>query len=116
MNRLLKLLICGALSAMLTLTGQSMAVARGASAATGQMVICSGMGPVVVYTDAQGRPTAAPHVCPDCMLVLSFDVVQQVTVPAGRILPQRLGVALGHRVDFMATSVGFLSRAPPVRA
>jgi hypothetical protein len=31
------------------------------------MVICTGAGPVTVYTDANGQPTSAPHVCPDCL-------------------------------------------------
>ncbi len=53
------------LAMMLALTSQSMAVARGASAATGQMVICTGVGATLVYMDATGAPTSAPHICPD---------------------------------------------------
>jgi hypothetical protein len=56
--------LCGLMAA----TGQTMAAARGAAAATGQMVICTGQGPVTVYTDAEGQPTGAPHLCPDCVL------------------------------------------------
>ena len=61
------------LCSLLAITGQSMAVARGAAAATGQMVICSGETTKVIYTDARGLPTAAPHVCPDC--VMAFEDV-----------------------------------------
>ena len=60
-----------ALCLLLVLTSQSMAVARGASAATGQMVLCIGSTTQTVYVDAEGQPTTAPHLCPDCILVLS---------------------------------------------
>lgn len=53
------------LALILALTSQSMAVARGMAAATGQMVICTGSGVTAVYVDAQGQPTGAPHICPD---------------------------------------------------
>lgn len=62
-------LISLALVALLTLTSQAMAVARGASAAADQMVLCIGADAVVVYVDAEGQPTAAPHFCPDCVLL-----------------------------------------------
>ncbi len=61
------------LALVLGLTSQSMAVARGASAATGQMVLCTGTGPVAVYLDAEGQPTAAPHICPDAALNILVD-------------------------------------------
>lgn len=62
------------LALMLALTSQSMAVARGASAATGQMVLCTGTGPVAVYVDAQGQPTSAPHICPDSAFNVLFEL------------------------------------------
>lgn len=61
------------LSLMLALTGQSMAVARGAAAATGQMVLCTGAGVMAVYIDAEGNPTSAPHICPDASLNTTFE-------------------------------------------
>ncbi|WP_323803104.1 hypothetical protein [Sulfitobacter litoralis] len=70
------------LALMLALTGQSMAVARGASAAMGQMVLCTGAGPVAIYVDAQGKPTSAPHICPDSALnVAMSDAVALVAAP-----------------------------------
>ena len=70
------------LALMLALTGQSMAVARGASAAMGQMVLCTGAGPVAIYVDAQGKPTSAPHICPDSALnVAMTDAVALVAAP-----------------------------------
>jgi hypothetical protein len=70
------------LSLMLGITSQSMAVARGASAATGQMILCTGAGPVAVYTDAQGQPTNAPHLCPDSALNVLVEIsTANVDVP-----------------------------------
>ncbi|MGV6802845.1 MAG: hypothetical protein ACWA49_01465 [Ruegeria sp.] len=54
-----------ALSLLLVLTAQGVAASRGLSAAVGQMVLCTGTGPVVVYMDSEGQPTKAPHFCPD---------------------------------------------------
>ena len=73
---LLVWVFCGLLAA----TGQTMATARGTSAATGQMVICTGQGPVTVYIDAEGQPTAASHLCPDCILSHMVAVLPEVPV------------------------------------
>tara|TARA_R110002111_G_scaffold243715_1_gene305721 strand:+ start:204 stop:554 length:351 start_codon:yes stop_codon:yes gene_type:complete len=70
MTRILSSLV---LALVLALTSQSMAVARGASAATGQMVLCTGTGPMAVYTDADGKPTQAPLICPDSTLHVVFE-------------------------------------------
>ncbi|UYV36683.1 hypothetical protein N4R57_17045 [Rhodobacteraceae bacterium D3-12] len=53
------------LALMLAFTGQSMAVARGMPDATGQIVLCTGSGPLVISVDANGQPTGAAHICPD---------------------------------------------------
>lgn len=53
---------------IMVMTSQAMAVARHATTATGQMVICVGANAQIIYTDAKGAPTAAPHFCPDCAL------------------------------------------------
>lgn len=58
------------LVAVMVLTSQSMAVARGATGPAGQIVLCTGTGPVAVYVDDDGQPTGAPHICPDCALHL----------------------------------------------
>jgi len=71
---MLRLLSSVMLALVLALTSQSMAVARGASAATGKVVLCTGAGLVAVYTDAQGKPTSAPHICPDAALNVLTDV------------------------------------------
>ena len=59
-----------ALALVLTLTGQTMALARTAPDPAGHMVLCTGTGPVTVLIDAEGQPTGAVHICPDCALSL----------------------------------------------
>jgi hypothetical protein len=65
-NRILPLI----LSLLVILTGQGVAASRGIDNAVGQMVLCTGSGPVVVYMDANGQPSAPPHYCPDYALAL----------------------------------------------
>ncbi|WP_254437997.1 hypothetical protein [Ruegeria arenilitoris] len=59
-----------ALSLLVFLTGQGVAASRGMDRAVGQMVLCTGSGPAVVYMDAEGQPTHPPHFCPDYALTL----------------------------------------------
>lgn len=75
---MMRVISCLLLALMLALTSQSMAVARGAAAASGKIVLCTGAGPVAVYVDAQGQPTGAPHICPDSALNVLFDVSKPV--------------------------------------
>lgn len=63
---------------LLVLTSQSMAVARGMTGPVGQMVLCTGTGPVSVFVDQNGQPVAPPHYCPDCAL----DSMQAVALDA----------------------------------
>lgn len=68
MTRYLHSVLALMLCLLLVLTGHSAGMVRGASAATDKMVICVGASTTVVYTDADGQPTAAPHVCPECLV------------------------------------------------
>lgn len=63
------------------LTAHSAAAMRAARDATGQLVLCTSSGPVSVYVDAEGQPTDAPHVCPECLIhVFSMVVPDQAQV------------------------------------
>lgn len=62
------------LALLLVLTGQSMAIARGFGGPAGEMVLCTGSGPVMVYVDENGAPTKPPHYCPDGVLSLLVDM------------------------------------------
>lgn len=101
------------LAAVLVLTGQSMVVARGAAAATGQIEICIGADIVKVYVDGDGQPTQAPHICPDCILTFA-----DASPALELMLPQTVGVAL-YRLPHPPADVvpvaaaHFRSRAPP---
>lgn len=66
--------IAALMIAVIALTAQSAAHARAMSDAGGQMIICTGAGPVMVYMDEDGQPTEAPHICPDYALSLLFDL------------------------------------------
>jgi len=70
-----------ALSLFVILTGQGVAVSRGMDRAVGQMVLCTGKGPVVIYMDAEGQPTQAPHFCPDHALALLGSIPVTATAP-----------------------------------
>ncbi|KPP87050.1 MAG: hypothetical protein HLUCCO07_15100 [Rhodobacteraceae bacterium HLUCCO07] len=104
------------LAAILALTGQSMAVARGMSDVAGHIVLCTGTGPVTVLVDGNGQPVGPSHICPDCALshfALAGTMPQVVARPLGK------GIRL--RPDGAAraiSSVGPVARArgPPADA
>lgn len=56
------------LAFVLVFTGQSMALARFMETPSGEMVLCTGTGPITVLTDDQGDPVGPAHICPDCAL------------------------------------------------
>lgn len=77
-----------ALCLLLVMTTQAMAVMRGASDAVGMVELCSGDDVVTIYVDDTGEPTAAPHICPDCLpLALAGLLPGEVTVAARLRLP-----------------------------
>ena len=54
---------------LMTLTGQSMAMARGMPLSVGTMELCSGQHTVIIAIDANGEPTVPQHHCLDCTLL-----------------------------------------------
>lgn len=111
MIRLLTSLI---LALVMALTSQSMAVARGESPATGQMVICVGAGTVMVYTDADGQPTSAPHICPDATLNILLDRVATDVVAPVSLAGFKLGPVSGPLVFVPLSRLAPPARGPPV--
>ena len=69
------------LAALLGIAAYGDASAMAMRDAAGQMVICTGTGPVTIYVDAEGRPAAPPHPCPDCI---------SLTLDAGLAAPRLL--------------------------
>lgn len=105
-----------ALALVLTLTGQSMALARSAPGPAGQMVLCTGNGPVTVLVDSQGQPTGAVHICPDCALSL----FQIATHDTANTLPPTAWEPV-QEIDFIVeksdlTRLTARARGPPARS
>ena len=104
------------LSLLVVLTGQGLAASRGVDRAVGQMVLCTGNGPVVVYMDENGQPTRAPHYCPDyAMALIGAVLMAQPELPR---MPDRSRHDVSQRVEgLIAAPVPQRpARAPPAVA
>ena len=106
-------LLAIALSLLIALTGQSLAVARGAAAPVEQMVLCIGGGTALVYVDAQGQPTEAPRYCPDA--ALSALALALEAMPQGTILSVASVIAVPVPPRLQSTRFAGVprARAPP---
>lgn len=110
MTRVLRLILI----AIVVLTSQQLALARGQAVAMGNMVMCVGGGFVTIAVDAKGNPTGAPHVCPDGVQAMAFDPgepgrpipVGSVTVPRYLALPCTAAPSLHLQTP--------QARAPPI--
>ena len=60
-------------AALLILTFQQMAVARGMAQAVDEAVLCLGGVQVTVPIDASGKPVEPSHFCPDCITHVVID-------------------------------------------
>ncbi|NVO57245.1 hypothetical protein HW561_15740 [Rhodobacteraceae bacterium B1Z28] len=113
MRPTLKKVLPFVLSLLLVLTGQAVAASRGMEQAVGQMVLCTGTGPVVVYMDENGQPTSSPQYCPDyAQILLGAVAVAHTPVPQA---PQRATPTPQRRVgNLIALPVPRQpARAPP---
>lgn len=104
------------LALLLAVTSQSMAVSRGMSTAAGQMVICTGSGPITVYVDADGTPTTAAHSCADCIVALTDAVPVQSFELSRQKLAESQKAARVHQALEQNAALGFCARAPPYSA
>lgn len=98
---------------LLALTSQSMALARVAPDPSGQMVLCTGTGPIMVYTDDAGQPVGPPHFCPECALGLILAVAPPDVAVARVESEGRLSVAFVAVVSSFRTLSAHRARAPP---
>lgn len=70
------------LAFVLSVTAQSMAIARTSASPTGDMILCTGTGPVTIQVDAEGNPTGPAHICPDCAIsIFQMDFFVPGAVP-----------------------------------
>lgn len=108
--------IAVALSALLVLTGHSMAQARMAPGPQGHIVLCTGTGPLAVLVDVDGQPTGPAHICPDCAISLFQAVVDagpNMAAPTAWIKAE----AVGFKLVFHTPEAGpAVARGPPARA
>ncbi|WP_162617138.1 hypothetical protein [Litorivita pollutaquae] len=103
------------LALMLSLTGQSMAVARAATGPAGQITLCTGTGPITVLTDADGLPVPHPHICPDCAMTVFAGLAEPNLLP---VPPQAVIMAepMRARIDVPQSHIPEAqARGPPVR-
>ncbi|SEO03829.1 hypothetical protein SAMN04490248_101120 [Salinihabitans flavidus] len=91
--------LAGLMAALLLLTAQGAAVARGVPPAVDFMEICTGTGPAMMPLDAEGNPTGAPHLCPDFALSLLNAVAEAplVALPVSGA-SERIASVSGHPV------------------
>ena len=102
------------LATLVVLTAQSAALARTMPDATGQMVICTGTGPMMVYVDANGEPTGAPQICPEYALGLIVALESAVLELDAHGVWHRLG-ALYVGLELSVLRLGTPNaRGPPV--
>jgi hypothetical protein len=80
MTRMIRTYTAIVLSVMLALTGQSMAQARTMPGPAGEIVLCTGQGPVSIQVDAEGNPTGPAHICPDCVAAMMLGLVPAPTL------------------------------------
>lgn len=114
MTKLLRIYLGISLALMLALTGQAMAVARGTPSASGEIILCTGTGPISVLVDEKGQPVGKPHICPDCALSVFAALGEeppQVLRPLGRGTALRIEIG---RHDTFEQPVPARARGPPV--
>ncbi|MCX7559005.1 hypothetical protein OS190_05445 [Sulfitobacter sp. F26204] len=113
---MMRILLSFCLMLVLVSTSHAAALAKGAAVATGQMVICNGNGTILVYTDADGAPTAAPLICPDCIANVALIEVPVIAKAPSRIVTLVISTALGAQLVPVSIRLGPQPRAPPVFA
>ncbi len=99
---------------LLTLTSQSLAVARGVAQPVGEIVLCTTTGPVTVAVDAEGQPAAPPHICPDCLPGFAVVLANPPALRAWQAAVRRITVTeVAPHVVTRSLPLS-MARAPPV--
>lgn len=102
------------LSLLVALTGQAAAVAHAAPGPSGQIELCTGSGPVMVYVDENGEPVGDPVYCPDfaLSLILALDAAPLFPVPVSAQLAVERGAPV-LPMSAASAPVGHPARGPP---
>ena len=103
------------LALILSVGSLQMALARTAPVPVGEMVLCTGSGPVTVAIDAEGNPTGQVHYCPDCAAVsfAALDIGPTV-LPRPASLARPLHGAAPTEANTPQASICPQSRGPPL--
>lgn len=101
------------LTVMLATSSLTMALARGQAMAAGEMVLCTGSGPVSIAVDAQGTPTGAVMHCPDCLAADLMAVAPCDGVSALRSAALSVRFPIRESADVDLARAGHLARGPP---
>ncbi|UWR63469.1 hypothetical protein K4L02_11945 [Phaeobacter inhibens] len=100
-----------ALIVLMALTGIS--AQAGMRDAAGQMVICTGTGPVMVYIDSDGQPVSPPMECPECLTFVA-DLGLALPILGHSTLPQKLPRDLAQRTEILpVVRLATFARGPP---
>lgn len=113
MHSLRSPILAALMALILALTGQTMAVARGATGPAGSMVLCTGTGPITVLVDEQGQPIGPRHICPDCSLSLFSSLGPVQTLPARPGRWQAVAFVIPPRHSTGQITPHAQARAPP---
>ncbi|CRL11797.1 hypothetical protein NIT7321_02667 [Phaeobacter italicus] len=100
------------LMAALSLTGIS--AQAGMRDASGQMVLCTGTGPAMVYVDSDGQPTSPPADCPECLTFVADLALGGL--PAGwQMAPRALQLDIATvTLSLQPLRLAAWARAPPI--
>ena len=116
MMRALPFLQALGLALLLVVTGQALAVARGAPLPAGQVELCTGSGPVMVLLDSHGQPIDAPHYCPEGVLALLLAVALPMPDPRPSPVSRRLDAPVPAPGRPLGLAPAPRARAPPLAA
>lgn len=113
MNVILRSLCAVALSMILCLTSQTMAVAQGQAAAVGEIEICHGLGVISIPVDANGAPTGPPIVCPDFAAAIGLEGEDHTQISAPRPVWVSSEFVLANSSDYRRFAPVASARGPP---
>jgi len=106
-----------ALALLIAVTSQQMAVARGMTHdVAGQVILCTGHGPITVTLDHQGNPMELVHICPDCALTLVQPSASPVVADPIVVHIQTLVQVVAMTSQTPVIPKPAQARAPPVSA
>jgi len=104
------------LAFILVFTGQSMALARFMSSPSGEMVLCTGTGPLAIQVDDEGNPVGPAHICPDCALSFFAAVGHVPDMPVRPLVVSDLVHVEAGQQASSSGAVRATARGPPLAA